>query len=183
MWTYAGSWFSTEKKMASKAWRSYRKLVEELPAKKMVSKVKAVEEPPSKKLGWARLNEILGQQIQKNMAFNAQKKKEEEELRVKLELLKKEEENKHFRCYMTEEVNETFTPEVDRRTQEWVAKVPNWTIEAGTRVWTYDGPWYNQPAQKEEPEKHYDLAGNGWIFDSTKYLASQLLRLLPCKQG
>ena len=177
VYTYAGPWCQEGKKMASKAWRQYGK-------KEALS-----EELPCKKLGWARLNEILSGQVKKNMAYNEKKKREEEELRKKMDLLKEKE---FFRMYMAKEKEEVFTTEVDQRTREWVAKVPNWTIQAGTRVWTYDGPWWQPVREERQPvreerqpvrEKPYDLAANGWIFDSTKYLVSQLPKLLPHRKA
>ena len=176
VYKYAGPWFAPSgvKTMASKAWRSY-------------GKEKAVEEPPSKKLGWARLNQILSGQIEANMAFNAKKKEEEEELRRKMELLKKKEkaaEEEYFRAYMVEEMEYVFPPEIKIRTEEWVRRVPEWTRETGTKVYTYDGPWHvptarKEELQREEAEDTYDLAGNGWVFSSERCLARHLFRRLP----
>ena len=175
VYQYAGPWFSGVKKMASKAWREYGKREGALPR---------MEEPPSKKLGWARLNDILSGQIQANMAFNAKKKQEEDELRRKLEILQKkekEEEEDFFRFYMKEEIEEVFTDDVRRRTEEWVAMTPQWTRETGTKVYQYDGPWHAPTAKEEKLEEtqHGDLARNGWVFSAERCLASHLSRRLP----
>ena len=162
VYMYAGPWFAPTRVVASKAWRNYGKV-----------------EPPSKTLGWARLNQILSSQIKSNIEFNAQKKREEEDLRRKLELLKKKEEQEYFRCYMAEEVEEFFPPQVNRRTREWVEKVPAWTREAGTKCYKYDGPWHAPAIQEAQhvstlSEEGF-LARNGWVFNSTRYLARELL--------
>ena len=168
VYKYAGPWWApVRRQVASKAWREAGK-----PA------ARKQEEPPAKKLGWVRLNEILSGQIKANMAFNAQKKKEEEELQKKIELLKKKEEEEYFHMYMAEEVEEVFPEDVHKRTSQWAGMVPQWTLEAATKVYTYDGPWGPEetpaPPREQRREEGF-LASNGWVFDSTRYLARECL--------